>query len=223
MGRGWGKGVPFGLWQSAVWPPNMKINSITKSFSQAEQHQELQQADHPLPWPRGEQHGCPVTHWFICCISNRPEGRLHVAQVVKNLPVMQETWLLSPGLEDPLEKEMVTHSIILAWLIPWTEEPGGLQSIASHRVRLDWSNLACTHVCTRPITSVDKAHSPERAKAPGPMWAFIFPVVKIIHPLKRWQSIRSTPISKVTQHSLNKHFLSTGKVQSKDKEEGKNR
>ena len=68
---------------------------------------------------------------------NRPEGRLHVAQVVKNLPVMQETWLLSLDPEDPLEKEMVTHSIILAWLIPWTEEPGGLQSIASHRARLD--------------------------------------------------------------------------------------
>ena len=52
--------------------------------------------------------------------------------VVKNLPAMQETWVLSgfcPGREDPLETEMATHSNILAWKIPWTEEPGGLQSM----------------------------------------------------------------------------------------------
>ena len=49
-----------------------------------------------------------------------------VAQMIKNLPVMQETWVSSLGLEDPLEKGMVTHSSILAWRIPWVEEPGGL-------------------------------------------------------------------------------------------------
>ena len=49
-----------------------------------------------------------------------------VAQKVKNSPVMQETWVQSLGWEDPLEKEMATHSSILAWRIPWTEEPGGL-------------------------------------------------------------------------------------------------
>ena len=51
-----------------------------------------------------------------------------VAQTVRNLPAMQETWVLSLGQEDPLEKEMATCSSILAWRIPWTEEPGGLQS-----------------------------------------------------------------------------------------------
>ena len=51
-----------------------------------------------------------------------------VAQRVKGLPAMQETWVRSLGREDPLEKEMATHSIILAWEIPWTEEPGRLQS-----------------------------------------------------------------------------------------------
>ena len=51
-----------------------------------------------------------------------------VAQSVKNLPAMQETWVRSLGWEDPLEKEMAIHSNILAWKIPWTEEPGGLQS-----------------------------------------------------------------------------------------------
>ena len=58
--------------------------------------------------------------------------RLHgvslVAQMVKNLPAMQETWVQSLGQEDPLEKEMATHSSILVWKIPWTEEPGRLQS-----------------------------------------------------------------------------------------------
>ena len=52
-----------------------------------------------------------------------------VAQTVKHLPAMWETWLRSLGREDPLEKEMATHSSILAWRILWTEEPGGLQSM----------------------------------------------------------------------------------------------
>ena len=52
-----------------------------------------------------------------------------VAQLAKNLPVMWESWVQSLGWEDPLEKEMATHSSILAWEIPWTEEPGGLQSV----------------------------------------------------------------------------------------------
>ena len=58
-----------------------------------------------------------------------------VVQVVKNLPAMQDTWVQSVGWEDPLEKGMTTHSSILAWRIPWTEEPGGLQSMESQRVR----------------------------------------------------------------------------------------
>ena len=50
-----------------------------------------------------------------------------VAQMVKNPPTMQDTWVQSPGWEDPLEEGMATHSNILAWRIPWTEKPGGLQ------------------------------------------------------------------------------------------------
>ena len=60
-----------------------------------------------------------------------------VAQTVKNLPEMWETWIQSLGWEDPLEKGMATHSSILAWEIPWTEEPGQLQSMGSQRVRHD--------------------------------------------------------------------------------------
>ena len=63
-----------------------------------------------------------------------------MVQWVKNLPTMketQETWVQSLGQEDPLEKEMATHSSILAWEIPWIEEPGGLQSTGSQRVGHD--------------------------------------------------------------------------------------
>jgi len=60
-----------------------------------------------------------------------------VAQVVKNLPAMQEIQVQSLGWEDPLEKGMATHSSILAWKISWTEEPGGLLSLGSHRVGHD--------------------------------------------------------------------------------------
>ena len=58
-----------------------------------------------------------------------------MAQLVKNLPTMQETWVLSLAWEDPLEKEMAAHSSVLAWKSLWTEEPGGLQSVGSQRVR----------------------------------------------------------------------------------------
>ena len=60
-----------------------------------------------------------------------------VAQLVKNPPAMTETWVQSLGWEASLEKEMATHSSILAWKISWTEEPGGLQSMGSQRVGLE--------------------------------------------------------------------------------------
>ena len=60
-----------------------------------------------------------------------------VAQMVKNLPAMWETWILPLDWEDPLEEGMATHSGVLAWRIPWTEEPGRLQSTGSQRVGHD--------------------------------------------------------------------------------------
>ena len=62
---------------------------------------------------------------------------------------MQETWVWSLGQEDPLEKEMATHSSILTWKIPWTEEPGGLQSMESQRVGHDWAQLGLWDACCR--------------------------------------------------------------------------
>ena len=78
----------------------------------------------------------------------RLSGLIGVSQVskwVKNLPVVKEIWVQSQGQEDPLEKRMATHSSVLAWKIPWTEEPGRLQYMGSQRVRHGWSDWACMH------------------------------------------------------------------------------
>ena len=64
-----------------------------------------------------------------------------MAQMVKNLPAMQETWVWSLGWEDPRKKEMVTHFSIPAWRIPWTENPGGLQSTGLQKVWHGWANV----------------------------------------------------------------------------------
>ena len=68
-----------------------------------------------------------------------------MAQTVKSLPAMQETWVLSLGREDPLEQEMATHSSILAWRIPGTEETGRLQPMGSQRVRHDLATKPPPH------------------------------------------------------------------------------
>ena len=71
--------------------------------------------------------------------------------MVKHLPTMQETWVRSLGREDPLEKEMETHFSILAWRIPWTKEPGRLQSMGSQRVGHDWATSLTLLLFTRHI------------------------------------------------------------------------
>ena len=70
---------------------------------------------------------------------------------IRNPPAMQDTWVWSLGQEDPLEEGMATHSSILAWRIPWTEESGGIWSIGLQRVRHNWSDLACTHIHSSPV------------------------------------------------------------------------
>ena len=85
-------------------------------------------------------------HWSGVPLPSPPESARHsngaslMAQQVKNPPAIQETqktWVQSLGWEDPLEKEMATHSSTLAWKIPWTKDPGRLQSMGSLRVRHD--------------------------------------------------------------------------------------
>ena len=87
----------------------------------------------PSPTPRVYPNSCPLSQWchyhyhMIIIIMTSL-----VAQMVKHLPTMQETWVQSLGQEDLLKKEMATHSSILVWKTPWTEEPGRLQSMGSH-------------------------------------------------------------------------------------------
>ena len=84
-------------------------------------------------------------------ISNQTPRASLVAQMVKNLPAMQETQVQPLGQEDPLEKGMAMHSSILAWRIPWTEESGGLQSVGLQRVRHAWVTNAI-YVCKNTDT-----------------------------------------------------------------------
>ena len=105
-----------------------------------------------------------------------------MAQGVKNLPAMQETRVWSLGQENPLEKGMATHSSILAWKILWTEEPGGLQSMGSQRVRHDWVTNTHTHTHT-PDLILSLFHLPlisQRYSLPS------FP--EMLQKLKRWLS-----------------------------------
>ena len=76
--------------------------------------------------------------------------------MVKNLPAMQETWVRSLGEEDPLEKEMASQSSTLTWKIPWTKEPGRLQSMGSQRVRHDWVTNTITTKETGTIVPIVK-------------------------------------------------------------------
>ena len=91
------------------------------------------QPTQPKPWG--------AEHHSICTAA----GASLVTQMVKNLPAMQENGVRFLGWEDPLEKGMATHSSSLAWRITWTEEPGGLQSMGSQRVRHDWVTFTFTH------------------------------------------------------------------------------
>ena len=93
--------------------------------------------------------------------------------MVKKLPAMQETWVRSLGQEDPLEKEMATHSSLLAWRTPWTEKPGGLQSRGSQRVGHAQSDRAHTRrpQCARqdsPRKSVLRSYPRAGVGAEGP-------------------------------------------------------
>ena len=90
--------------------------------------------------------------------------------VVKNCLPVQETRVQSLGQEDPLEKEMATHSRILAWRIPWTEEPGGLQFMGLQRVRRNWAHV---HTCGKEARYyTDKSMSTGK-KSTTYRWEFV--------------------------------------------------
>ena len=106
-------------------------------------HVAVQHHSHFLPAP---------LIFFLCCVFLPPLSQASlVAQRLKHLPAVQETYVQSLGQEDPLEKEMPIHPSILAWKIPWTEEPSGLQSTWSQRVRQDWAISLSLSFCHRLI------------------------------------------------------------------------
>ena len=118
---------------------------------------------------------------MVVVIENNDTLASLVAQRLKRLPPMRETRVRSLGWEDPLEKEMATHSSILAWRIPWTEEPGGLQSTGSQRVRHDWmtllylltlpwlkyEKLSCRHCCVLVAKLCPALYDPMNFSTPG--------------------------------------------------------
>ena len=102
-----------------------------------------------------------------------------MAQMINNLPAMQEAWFWSLGREDPLEEEMATHCSVLAWRIPWTEEPGRLWSMGSQRVRQDWT----TNLSLSPWNPSMCMRSP----------IFVKPWTPTLTPKLNWE-VRSQPL-----------------------------
>ena len=115
------------------------------------------------PWST-DTFQCEKINWGLLKIW-RVYLSLYVAQTVKSLSTMQETQVQSLGREDPLEKEMAIPSSTIAWKIPWTEEPGRLQSMGSQRVRHDWASSLSLSWLESGSTR------PEVAKSPRPTGA----------------------------------------------------
>ena len=130
----------------------------------------LREKFHHSPKPGLYSQGVEITYCLLWWLSSKKK-KIH-------LP-MQETWVQSLGQEDPLEKEMATHSSSLAWRIPWTEEPVGLQSIGSQRVRYNWAtNYTATivpAVSPRGAYICQSLHLPETIipAAVVHLWAFV--------------------------------------------------
>ena len=120
-----------------------------------------------------------LSHW-----RNTTRASL-VTQMVKNLPAMQETQVRSLGREDSLEKGTATHSSILAWRIPWTEEPGGLQSMGSQRIGHNWA----TNIFTLS-ESLEKYHK-------VPSFSFSIPLPGLC----KFSSFKFSPSAKRNRHN----------------------
>ena len=117
-----------------------------------------------------------------------------MAQRLKRLPAMQETWVRSLGRGDPLEKEMATHSSNLAWRIPWTEELSGPQSTGLQRVRHDWATSLFTFMHRRRKWQPTPVFLPGESQGWGAWWAAIYGVAQSGTWLK-WLSSSSSIIN----------------------------
>ena len=117
------------------WSPGWREWLPTPVFWPGEFHEQRRLAGYST-WGSKES---DMTFTFMTVLGQRVTKKVSLmAQMGKNLPVMQETWVQSLGQGDPLEKGMATNPSILAWRISCSEEPGGLQSMGSRRVRHDW-------------------------------------------------------------------------------------
>ena len=126
-----------------------------------------------LPFPTPED--LPDPGLNQCLLSWQETSSLlhHLAQTVKNLPAMRETWVRSLGQEDPLEKGMATHSSILAWRIPCTEETGRLQSMGLQRVGHHWSTFTFTFTLHFNLLSWSPSCNPTMAAVLSPVYSTV--------------------------------------------------
>ena len=127
--------------------------------------------------------------WYT--ISSKFWGASLVAQMVKRLPAMRETWVRFLGREDPLEKEMAIHSSTLAWKIPWMEEPGRLQSMGSRRVGHDWVTLLSLWCIGEGNGNPFQCSCLENPRDRGAWWAAVYGVTQSQTRL-RWLSSSSS-------------------------------
>ena len=136
--------------------------------------------------------------------------KVDAAQMVKNLPVVQETLVWFLGQEDPLEKGMTIHSSILASRIPWTEEPGRLQFMGSQRVRHDWATNTTTTSKEKRLSirnANQRSHRPRlldflvKSSSEGLWWTFVFYFINLQGANKdmKWALTKSILKSQILQ------------------------
>ena len=120
---------------SSAWKWKVKVKSLSRVQLLATPWTAAHQAPPSMRFSRWEYwSGVPSPSPINPQVPRNSTWASLVAQTVKHLPAVRETWVRSLGWDDPLEKEMATHSSTLAWKIPWIEEPGRLQSMGSQRV-----------------------------------------------------------------------------------------
>ena len=131
-----GDGIPVELFQILKADAVKVLDSICQPIWKTQQWPQDWKRSVFIPIPKkGNAKEC--SNYRTVALMLHASRGFPMAQKVKRLPAMWETWVQSLAREDLLEKEMATHSSILAWKIPWMEEPGGLQSLESQRVRHD--------------------------------------------------------------------------------------
>ena len=148
-------------------------------------------------------------HFYILIATLLSRGTSLVAQMVKRLSIMRETRVQSLGREDPLEKEMTIHSIAIAWKIPWTKEPGRLQSMWSQRVRHDWATSLLLSLLLNRVRTAIPIFYP--AQSSGPEWGFLMKSLSLKEPPLITGSQMHFPW--ISLYDSSKLFMAIGHIQ----------